>query len=250
MANKPLDGRVIWVTGAARGIGKSIAAELATRGAHLALTDILEQELSAAATAMAAEHGARIIHERMDVTDAVAAERVVQRCVNELGGLTALVNNAGITRDGLLMRMSDEDWDRVLSVNLKGTFVCTRAAIKAMMKARYGKIVNIASVIGLRGNAGQANYAASKAGIIGFTKSVARELGVRGIRANAVAPGFISTEMTDQLPPEVKEAYLKGIPLNCFGSTEDVARTCAFLVSADSDYITGQVVVVDGGLQT
>jgi 3-oxoacyl-[acyl-carrier protein] reductase len=250
MATKPLDGRVTWVTGAARGIGKSIASELAARGAHLALTDILDQELGSVASAIAAEHQVRVIHERMDVTDSAAAARVVQRCVSELGGLTALVNNAGITRDGLLMRMSDDDWERVLNVNLKGTFVCTRAAIKPMTKSRYGKIVNIASIIGLRGNSGQANYAASKAGIIGFTKSVARELGSRGIRANAVAPGFISTEMTDQLPPEVKEAYLKSIPLNCFGGTEDVARTCAFLLSPDSDYITGQVVVVDGGLQT
>ena len=250
MSNKALDGRIVWVTGAARGIGKSIAEELAARGAQLALTDILDQDLAATASAIAAAHGVRVIHERLDVTDAAGAERIVQRCTGELGGLTALVNNAGITRDGLLMRMSDDDWDRVLSVNLKGTFVCTRAAIKAMMKARYGKIVNIASVIGLRGNSGQTNYAASKAGIIGFTKSVARELGSRGIRANAVAPGFISTEMTERLAPEVKETYLKSIPLNCFGSTDDVARACAFLVSADSDYITGQVMVVDGGLHT
>jgi 3-oxoacyl-[acyl-carrier protein] reductase len=250
MSNKPLEGRVAWVTGAARGIGKSIAQELAARGARLALTDVLEQDLAATASAIATAHGVQVIHERLDVTDGAGAERVVQRCTSELEGLTALINNAGITRDGLLMRMSDDDWDRVLSVNLKGTFVCTRAAVKAMMKTRYGKIVNIASVVGLRGNAGQANYSASKAGIVGFTKSVARELGARGIRANAVAPGFIVTEMTDQLPQDVKDAYLKAIPLNSLGTTEDVARVCAFLVSADSDYITGQVLVVDGGMHT
>jgi len=250
MPDKPLEGRVVWITGAARGIGKSIASELASRGARLALTDVLEPDLAATASEVASTHGVQVIHQRLDVTDGAGAEHLVQRCTSELGGLTALINNAGITRDGLLMRMSDEDWDRVLSVNLKGTFVCTRAAIKAMMKARYGKIVNIASVVGVRGNAGQANYSASKAGIIGLTKSVARELGSRGVRANAVAPGFIVTEMTDQLPQDVKDAYLKGIPLNTLGTPGDVARTCAFLVSADSDYITGQVLVVDGGMQT
>ena len=161
-----------------------------------------------------------------------------------------LVNNAGITRDQLVLKMSEDDWDAVLDTNLKSVFLCTRSVLRPMLKQRWGRIINISSVIGLIGNPGQANYAASKAGIIGFTKSVARELGSRGIRANAVAPGFISTEMTERLAPEVKETYLKGIPLNCFGSTDDVARACAFLVSADSDYITGQVMVVDGGLHT
>jgi 3-oxoacyl-[acyl-carrier protein] reductase len=248
MSDKTLQDRSVWITGAARGIGKAIAEEFAARGAHMMLTDVLEPDLNSTAAVIAATHGVKVIHEKLDVTDSAGAERVVQRCAAELGGLTALINNAGITRDGLLMRMSDDDWERVLNVNLKGTFTCTRAAIKPMMKARYGKIINIASVIGLMGNAGQANYAASKAGIIGFTKSVAKELGSRGVRANAVAPGFIKTEMTEKLPPDAKEMYLKGIPLNCFGGTEDVARVCAFLASADSDYVTGQVLVVDGGL--
>jgi 3-oxoacyl-[acyl-carrier protein] reductase len=184
------------------------------------------------------------------VTDSAGADQFVQRCISELGTLTALINNAGITRDGLLIRMSEEDWDRVLNINLKGTFVCSKAAVRAMMKSRYGKIVNIASVVGISGNAGQANYAASKAGIIGFTKSIAKEFGARGVRANAIAPGFIATEMTHQLSPETKDAYLKAIPLNYLGNPEDVARACAFLVSADSDYITGQVLIVDGGMHT
>jgi 3-oxoacyl-[acyl-carrier protein] reductase len=184
------------------------------------------------------------------VTDSAGADRFVQECVAQLGGLTALINNAGVTRDMLLIRMSDADWDRVIDINLKGTFVCTKAAVKVMMRARYGKIINIASVVGIMGNAGQANYAASKAGIIGFTKSVAKEFGGRGIRANAVAPGFIATEMTHQLSEEVRESYLKGIPLNYLGSPDDVARVCTFLVSPDADYITGQVIVVDGGLHT
>jgi len=248
--DKTLEGMVSWITGAARGIGRAIAEELAARGSSVALTDVLEKELVAAADELAGKFGVRVFAQMLDVTDGEGAERVVQRCVDELGGLTALVNNAGITRDGLLMRMSDADWERVLDVNLKGTFVCTRAATKHMMRARYGKIVNIASVVGLMGNAGQANYSASKAGIIGFTKSVAKELGPRGVRANAVAPGFIETEMTQSLSPDVRQAYLKSIPLNLAGTPQDVARVCAFLLSSDSDYITGQVLVVDGGMYT
>ncbi|MDD5088514.1 MAG: 3-oxoacyl-[acyl-carrier-protein] reductase [bacterium] len=245
-----LDGKVTWITGAARGIGRAIAEELAARGSSLALTDVLEKQLLSAADELSGKYGVRILTKVLDVTDGEGAERVVQSCVGDLGGLTALVNNAGITRDGLLMRMTDADWERVLDVNLKGTFVCTRAAIKSMMRARYGKIVSIASVVGLMGNAGQANYSASKAGIIGLTKSVAKELGPRGVRANAVAPGFIETEMTETLSAEVRQAYLKSIPLNLAGTPQDVARVCAFLVSPDSDYITGQVLVVDGGMHT
>jgi 3-oxoacyl-[acyl-carrier protein] reductase len=245
-----LKGKVIWITGASRGIGKSIAQELASHGAALALTDILEEELQATANEIAESFHVPVIHARLDVTDSAGADQFVQRCASELGGLTALINNAGITRDALLIRMTEEDWDRVLSVNLKGTFVCTKAAVKFMMKARYGKIVNIASVVGVMGNAGQANYSASKAGVIALTKSVAKEFGARGVRANAVAPGFIATEMTHKLSPETQEAYLKAIPLNYLGSPEDVARACAFLVSPGSDYITGQVLVVDGGMHT
>jgi 3-oxoacyl-[acyl-carrier protein] reductase len=248
--NSGLRDRTVWITGAARGIGKAIATEMAAGGAHLALTDVLETELAATTAELASQHGVKVIHSRLDVTDMAGAEAFAQRCVAELGSMTALINNAGITRDGLMIRMSDDDWDRVISVNLKGTFVCSKAAAKVMMKARYGKIVNIASVVGMMGNPGQANYVASKAGIIGLTKTIAREFGARGVRANAVAPGFIATEMTDQLSPEVKDAYLKAIPLNYLGSPQDVARVCAFLVSPDSDYITGQVLVVDGGMHT
>jgi 3-oxoacyl-[acyl-carrier protein] reductase len=245
-----LKGKIVWITGAARGIGKAIAVDLAARGASLALTDVLDADLEATAKEIAAAHGVPVIHGRLDVTDAKGADDFVQRCVSELGGLTALVNNAGITRDGLLIRMTEDDFDRVIGVNLKGTFVCTKAAIRVMMKARYGKIVNMASVVGLSGNAGQANYVASKAGVIGFTKTVAKEFGARGIRANAVAPGFIATDMTHQLPPEVKDGFLKSIPLAYAGTAEDVARVCAFLLSPDSDYVTGQVLVVDGGMHT
>jgi len=245
-----LKGKTVWITGASRGIGKSIAKELADCGASLGLTDILEPELIATAEEIRAASQVPIIHAQLNVTDFAGAEQFSQRCVTELGNLTALINNAGITRDGLLIRMSEDDWDRVLNVNLKGTFVCTKAAVKLMMKARYGKIVNIASVVGVTGNAGQANYSASKAGVIALTKSVAKEFGARGIRANAVAPGFIATEMTHKLSPEIQEAYLKSIPLNYLGNPEDVARVCAFLVSPDSDYITGQVLVVDGGMYT
>jgi 3-oxoacyl-[acyl-carrier protein] reductase len=246
--NKTLSGKVVWITGAARGIGKAIAVGMAARGASLALTDVLETELSATAVELAAAHGVPVISGKLDVTDSVGADQFVQRCMAELGGLTALINNAGITRDNLMIRMSDDDWDRVISVNLKGAFVCTKAAARVMMKARYGKIVNIASVVGIMGNAGQANYSASKAGMIGLTKSVAKEFGARGIRANAVAPGFIATEMTHQLSPETRDAYLKGIPLNYLGAPEDVAHVCAFLVSPEADYLTGQVIQVDGGM--
>ncbi len=248
--NFELSGQVSWVTGAARGIGKSIAIQLAKSGALIGVTDVLEDELAATAREISEVHGVRVLHQKLDVTDASGVDAWVQRCVSELGGLTCLVNNAGITRDGLMIRMSDEDWDRVLSVNLKGAFVCTRAAVRVMMKARYGKIVNISSIVGVMGNAGQVNYSASKAGMIGLTKSVAKEFGARGVRCNAIAPGFITTDMTHQLTDEVKQIYLKAIPLGLMGQMDDVANVCAFLASRASDYITGQVIPVDGGLHT
>lgn len=246
--SKPLTGRVAWVTGSARGIGRSIARLLASEGADLALTDVLADDLVKTAEEFTNEFGVKVVQQVLDVTDRDGATIFVQRLSDELGGLTILINNAGITRDGLLMRMSASDWDRVISVNLTGTFVCTQAAIKPMMKARYGKIVNIASVVGVMGNAGQANYSASKAGMIGLTKSVAKELAGRGIRANAVAPGFIETEMTHQLTEETRDAYMQAIPLKYLGKPEDIAQVCAFLASSASDYITGQVIVIDGGL--
>jgi len=246
--SKPLSGKVAWITGSARGIGKSIAAKLASEGADLALTDVLAGDLEKTAQELSSRHGVRVTQQVLDVTDRDGATAFVQKATDELGGVAILVNNAGITRDGLLMRMSLPDWERVISVNLTGTFVCTQAAIKPMMKTRYGKIINIASVVGVMGNSGQANYSASKAGIIGLTKSVAKELAGRGIRANAVAPGFIETEMTHQLTEETREAYLQGVPLKYLGKPEDIAQVCAFLASAASDYITGQVLVVDGGM--
>jgi 3-oxoacyl-[acyl-carrier protein] reductase len=241
--------KIVWITGAARGIGKAIAENFARRGAKLALTDVLDAELAATAAELRTQHNVAVLQAHLDVTDSNGADQFVQRCVAELGGLTALINNAGITRDALLIRMSEEDWDRVLTINLKGAFVCSKAAARQMMKARYGKIINIASVVGMMGNAGQANYSASKAGMIGLTKSIAKELGPRGIRANAVAPGFIVTEMTHVLSAEVQDAYLKAIPLNQLGKPEDVANVCAFLVSPESDYVTGQVIPVDGGMR-
>ncbi|MBL0060390.1 MAG: 3-oxoacyl-[acyl-carrier-protein] reductase [bacterium] len=246
--SKPLTGKVAWVTGSARGIGKSIARLLASEGADLALTDVLAEDLKKTAGEFTEEFGIRVVQQVLDVTDRDGAAAFVQRVFDELGGLTILINNAGITRDGLLMRMSATDWERVINVNLTGTFVCTQAAIKPMMKARYGKVINIASVVGVMGNAGQANYSASKAGMIGLTKSVAKELAGRGIRANAVAPGFIETEMTHQLTEETRDAYMQAIPLKYLGKPEDIAQVCAFLASTASDYITGQVIVIDGGL--
>lgn len=243
-----LSGRTAWITGAARGIGKSIARKLAQEGADLALTDVLADDLAATAAELAEESGRKVIQQTLDVTDQSGAAAFVQRVMDELGGLTILINNAGITRDGLLMRMSLQDWERVLQVNLTGAFVCTQAATKPMMKTRYGKIINIASVVGVMGNAGQVNYSASKAGMIGLTKSVAKELAGRGIRANAIAPGFIETEMTHQLSPETREAYMQAIPLKYLGSPDDIAQLCAFFASAASDYVTGQVLVVDGGM--
>lgn len=246
--SKPLNGKVAWVTGSARGIGKSIACLLASEGADLALTDVLAEDLEKTAREFTEEFGIRVVRQILDVTDRDGAAAFVQRVTDELGGLTILINNAGITRDGLLMRMSASDWERVINVNLTGTFVCTQAAIKPMMKIRYGKIINIASVVGVMGNAGQVNYSASKAGMIGLTKSVAKELAGRGIRANAVAPGFIETEMTHQLTEETRDAYMQAIPLKYLGKPEDIAQVCAFLASTASDYITGQVIVIDGGL--
>lgn len=246
--NKTLSGKVAWITGSARGIGKSIAQEFAAAGANLALTDVLAEDLERTAREIADSFGVRVMEQVLDVTDKEGVSSFVQRVLEVFGELTILVNNAGITRDGLLMRMSESDWERVISVNLTGTFICTQAAIKPMMKSRYGKIVNIASVVGVMGNAGQANYSASKAGVIGLTKSVAKELAGRGIRANAIAPGFIETEMTHQLTDETRDSYMQSIPLKYLGKPDDIAQVCAFLASPSSDYITGQVIVIDGGL--
>ncbi|MBU1707171.1 3-oxoacyl-[acyl-carrier-protein] reductase [bacterium] len=246
---RSLEGKVAWVTGSARGIGKAIARALAEQGASVAVTDIEGDIAKTTSAELAKDFEVKSIAAPLDVTDAAGIESFIKQIQTELGVLHILVNNAGITRDGLLIRMSEDDWDRVLQVNLKGTFLCTREAAKVMMRARSGKIINIASVVGMTGNAGQANYASSKAGVIGLTKSTAKELAARGIRVNAVAPGYIATEMTKGLPENAKTEFLKGIPLGTVGQPEDVARVVIFLASPASDYITGQVIRVDGGMQ-
>jgi len=244
---KSFEGRVSIVTGASQGIGETIARELAAEGARVVLVDVQKDKLEAVAASIGAAGGlaeARVV----DVGDTAAVEAVVAAVVAAHGRIDHLVNNAGITRDTLLMRMKEEDWDAVLRVNLKGAFNFSRAVLRTMIAARYGRIVNIASVAGLMGNAGQANYAASKAGVIALAKSLAREVGSRGITVNAVAPGFIATAMTDVLPEEVKKAYLEIIPLKKFGLPKDVASAVKFLVSDEAAYITGQVVSVNGGM--
>jgi len=241
------EGRVSIVTGASQGIGEAIARDLAGEGAAVILADVQREKLEAVAGAIAAAGGRAEAHV-VDVADAAAVERTVAAVAEAHKRIDHLVNNAGITRDGLLMRMKEEDWDLVLRVNLKGTFNFSRAVLRTMIAARYGRIVNIASIAGLMGNPGQANYAASKAGVIAFAKSLAREVGSRGVTVNAVAPGFIETAMTAALPEEVKAAYLGAIPLKKFGLPKDVSSAVQFLLSDDASYITGQVLSVNGGM--
>ena len=242
-----LSGRTAIVTGAARGIGRVIAEELARHGADLALCDLQAEWLEETAGAARAL-GVKVHCIAVNVACGDDVNRAVDETIGTLGGVDILVNNAGITRDGLLMRMSEEDWDAVLDINLKGTFLFTRAASRPMMKARRGAIINIASIIGLIGNAGQCNYAASKAGVIALTKSSARELAARNIRVNAIAPGFIESKMTEVLPDEVKQKMLDAIPMKRFGVPGDVAKAVVFLATEDSSYITGQVLSVNGGM--
>ena len=242
-----LDGKVALVTGSARGIGRAIAEELAREGADLALCDLKEEWLADAAGAIKGM-GRRVFCAGANVSEGPGVEAMVAGAVKALGRIDILVNNAGITKDQFLVRMSDEDWDAVINVNLRGTFLFTRAVAKPMMKQKGGVIVNIASVIGLIGNAGQCNYAASKAGVIALTKSVAKELASRNIRVNAVAPGFIETKMTEVLPEDVRNKMLDLIPLKRFGSAADVAKVVLFLAGDSSSYITGQVVTVSGGM--
>jgi len=242
-----LEGKTALVTGAARGIGRAIAEQLAVEGADLAICDLQADWLEDTAAAVTGL-GRRALCIAVDVSDSEGASVAVERTVKEFGRLDILVNNAGITRDGLLVRMSEEDWDAVLDINLKGAFLFTKAAARPMMKQRCGAIVNIASIIGLIGNAGQCNYAASKAGLIALTKSSARELAGRNIRVNAVAPGFIESKMTEVLADEVRGKMLAAIPMSRFGKPEDVARTVAFLAGEASGYMTGQVLTVSGGM--
>jgi 3-oxoacyl-[acyl-carrier protein] reductase len=243
-----LKGSSAIVTGASRGIGRAIALCLAKSGANLILNYNHNESGAKELSKIIESMDVKVHLFQGDVGDFNQAEKMVTYTMKEFGRLDILVNNAGINRDNLLIRMKEEEFDRVISVNLKGTFNCIKHASKIMMKQRYGKIINIASVVGLVGNIGQANYAASKSGIIGLTKSVAKELAPRGITVNAIAPGFIKTVMTEKLPEKIKEKMLNGIPLKKFGETEDVANLVDFLVSEKAGYITGQVINIDGGM--
>ena len=248
----PLQGKTAIVTGAGRGgrgIGQGIALALANAGADVLITARTNVADAEAVAEAVREAGTKGIAAPCDVSDAASVEALFSAALAQLSGhVDILVNNAGITRDGLLLRMSEEDWDAVLDANLKGTFLCTRAAAKLMIKQRSGRIINITSVMGQVGNPGQANYSASKAGIVGFTRTVARELGSRGITVNAVAPGFIETNMTDALKEEARAQILTKVPLNRLGTPEDVGAVVAFLASDAASYITGQVITVDGGM--
>ena len=243
-----LSNKVAVITGGRRGIGRAIAELLAQRGADVLIGDCTEDPGTGTAAAIAAATGRRVIAQCVDVSDAKSAKEFIEYAIAQFGRIDILVNNAGITRDNLIIRISDEDWDNVLDVNLKGAFNCCKAVARQMMKQRYGRIVNITSVAGLAGNAGQTNYASSKAGLVGFTKSLAKELGPRNITVNAVAPGFVTTALTDVLQQEYKDLAIKMTPLGRFGTPEDIARAVAFFVSDDAAFITGQILSVDGGM--
>ena len=243
-----LSGHNALVTGASRGIGKAVAVRLANEGARVAVNYNQSEEEASSVVSEITSQGGVAIAIRGDVSSPQASQKVVDQAVAGLGGLDILVNNAGITRDGLMMRMSEEDWDAVLDTNLKGAFLCSKAAIRHMIRQRTGQIINMSSIVGMSGNVGQANYASAKAGLIGLTKSMAREVASRGIRVNALAPGFVSTQMVDSINTDLQSAILERIPLGRFGQPEDVAAAVAFLASPDSSYITGQVLVIDGGL--
>ena len=242
-----LKGQIALITGGAQGIGKEIALLFANEGAHVAIVDLNKENLQKTKAEIESK-GVRCVEIEANVTQSAQVDEAVKKCVDSLNRIDILVNNAGITKDNLLVRMSEEDWDLVISINLKGTFLFTKAVSRIMMKQRSGRIVNIASIIGVMGNAGQANYAASKAGVIGLTKSTAKELSKRGVNVNAIAPGFIKTAMTDKLPEDIRNLMLTQIPLERFGLPEDVAQVALFLASKYSSYVTGQVVQVDGGM--
>lgn len=243
-----MENKVALVTGGSRGIGREIALGLSRKGINVAITYNSNSAKAEEVVDELKKNGVKAIAIKGDSSIEEDVNSIVKEIEEELGTIDILVNNAGITKDNLLIRMKSEDWDDVLNVNLKGVFLCTKAVARGMMKKKYGKIINIASVVGVTGNAGQGNYSASKAGVIGFTKSMAKELASRGIRVNAVAPGFIQTDMTDVLKDEVKSEMLRNIPLNSFGTTKDISNVVNFLASEESDYITGQVINVNGGM--
>ncbi len=245
-----LNGKVALITGGSRGIGKSIAKRLASEGAIVAINYMRNETAALETKKEIEEAGGQAILSKFDVSDFDTSHQEIDKIIEKLGAINILINNAGITRDTLLMRMKEEDWDNVISINLKGIFNCTKAVTRNMLKQRGGTIVNLTSVVGEMGNAGQTNYAASKAGIIGFTKACAREMAPRGITVNAVSPGFIKTDITDQLPEDIRKDYISKIPLNRFGSPEDIAGVVAFLTSDDALYITGEVFRVNGGIYT
>ena len=241
--------KIAIVTGGARGIGLEICRELLAKGMTVVAVDLNEENLAAMSDALG-NPGEKLRTEKMDVTDSEGFSGLIQKVADEFGQLDVLVNNAGITRDNIAVMLSDDDWDLVMKVNLKSAFIGSRAAAKIMLRQRSGSIVNMSSYSGLEGNRGQANYAASKAGMLGLTKSMAKELAKRSVRVNAVAPGFIQTEMTDVLPQQAKDAALAQIPMNRMGQPGDIAKAVAFLASDDSSYITGQCISVDGGMHT
>ncbi len=245
--NQQFDDQVVLVTGATRGIGREIAHAFAQKGA-MAIIVGRDVSLGQKVCEEFRQKDLKVDFFVCDVTNLKNVEEMVDKILDKHLRIDILVNNAGVTKDNLLLRMTENDWDQVLNINLKGVFNCTKVVARCMLKAKKGKIINISSVIGVTGNAGQANYAASKAGIIGFSKSVARELASRGINVNTIAPGYIQTDMTDQLPEKFKEEILKKIPLQKFGRSLDVAGVCLFLASKEADYITGQTILVDGGM--
>jgi len=242
-----LQGKKAFITGAAQGIGRSIALKMAKEGADIGIADVSFENAEKTAQEIRST-GVKSAAIRLDVSKQDDVTRAFQEFIKEFGALDILVNNAGITRDNVILRMKEEDWDAVLNINLKGSFLCSKEAVKIMSKQRAGKIISISSVVAFMGNPGQANYSASKAGLIGLTKTIAKEYASRGIRANAVAPGFIQTAMTDVLSDTVKDEMKKAIPLGQFGTADDVANAVLFLSSAESDYITGQVIHVNGGM--
>jgi len=243
-----LEGKVALVTGAGRGIGRAIAEELANRGADVVLADRMVENAQSSAQEIAALTGRQTLAVEVDVSSMESAKAMVEQVLERFGKVDILVNNAGVTRDNLIMRMDEAEWDAVIDINLKGVWNCSKAVIRAMMKQRYGRIVNISSVSGLAGQAGQTNYSASKAGVIGFTKALAREVASRQITVNAVAPGFVSTALTVDLPEDLKEAMMKITPLGRMGKPEEIAFAVAFFASDEAAYITGQVLSVDGGM--